>query len=117
PQKRRYDELERQFRDLREQLRGIEAKIEALESMPLKQQLEEAEREYRELSENLKRVENLRKNLLAVRKAMLRALADLREERVRKISDTMNLLLKSIYTYSDIEEVKLEVEEVRGLRS
>ncbi|MEM4665982.1 MAG: AAA family ATPase [Thermofilum sp.] len=117
PQKRRYDELERQFRDLREQLRGIEAKIEALESMPLKQQLEEAEREYRELSENLKRVENLRKNLLAVRKAMLRALADLREERVRKISDTMNLLLKSIYPYSDIEEVKLEVEEVRGLRS
>lgn len=117
PQKRRYDELEKQVRNLQDQLIAVEARIKALESTPLKQQLEEAEREYRELSEKLRRVEGLREKLLVVREAMLRALAVLREERVRKISDTMNSLLKSIYPYSDIEEAKLEVEEVRGLRS
>lgn len=117
PKRRRYEELERQLKELEEQLLKVDAEIEAIERASLKQEIEEAEREYRELKGRLERAESLLKKLTMVRDAVLKSLIILREERVRRVSDAMNSLLRAIYPYSDIEEVKLLVEEKRGPRS
>jgi exonuclease SbcC len=104
-------ELEGKASKLREELAGIEGEIRGLEGYSSQAQLEELEERSRSLRERLARLEELYDNLAAVRSAYEKILGYLREQRVKELNEEMNSLLKLLYPYSDIEGVRLLVEE------
>uniref|UniRef100_A0A7C4FDP7 Rad50/SbcC-type AAA domain-containing protein n=1 Tax=Thermofilum pendens TaxID=2269 RepID=A0A7C4FDP7_THEPE len=104
-------ELESKAGKLREELARLEGEIRGLESHSPQAQLEELEERSRSLKERLVRLEELYENLVAVRSAYEKILGYLREQRVKELNEEMNSLLKLLYPYSDIEGVRLLVEE------